>query len=80
MVKRVEDVTTGDHLLDKDLRATLPGNGYPKNWIKLDRYTREESRGADKIDEEELKPLATATITIPYIQKAAKKLQHQNCL
>ena len=44
---------------------TLSGNGYPKNWIKLDRCTGEESGVAD-ISDEEPKPLATAAI--PYIQ------------
>lgn len=70
MIKRAEDITTGDHLLKKELRhltVTLPQNGYLKIWIKLN--TRENG-GADK--SEELKPLATATI--PYIQGLSKNI------
>ena len=76
MIKRARDITTEDHLLHKELRhlrMTLPGNGYPKNWIKLDRYTGEENGGADKTDEEEQKPLATATI--PYIQGLSENIR-----
>ena len=76
MIKRAKDINTGDHLLDKELRhlrVTLPGNGYPKNWITLDRYTGEENRGADSADEEESKLSATATI--PYIQGLSENIK-----
>jgi hypothetical protein len=75
MIKRAEDITAGDHLLDKELRhlrATLPRNGYPRNWVKLDRNTREEIGGADKTDEEQ-KPLATAAI--PYIRGLSENIR-----
>ena len=47
MIKRARDITTGDHLLDKELRhlkVTLPGNGYPKRWITLNEH-REQKNG-----------------------------------
>ena len=74
MIKRAKDITTGDHLLDKELRhlrMTLPGNGYPKRWITLDRH-REENRETDEAKEEQ-KPLATATI--PYIQGLSEDIR-----
>lgn len=70
MIKRAKDITTKDHLLDKELKhlkVNLPGNGYPKNWIKLDSYT------ADKPDNEEQKPLATATI--PYTSGLSESIK-----